>query len=80
LVIGEALLLTVLGGVIGIGGAMLIVGRLSHALSEYLSAFLLTPQALLLGVVLMLGLGVISGALPAARAARLRIVDGLAGR
>jgi len=80
LVIGESLLLTVMGGVVGIAGAMLAVGRLGHALSEYLSAFLLTPQALLLGLVLMLGLGVVAGVLPAARAARLRIVDGLAGR
>jgi len=80
LVIGESLLLTVLGGVIGIAGAQLMVGRLGHVLSEYLSAFLLTPQALVLGVVLMVALGVIAGALPAVRAARLRIVDGLAGR
>jgi len=49
-------------------------------LSDYLSAFLLTPQALGLAVVLMIGLGVVAGALPAVRAARLRIVDGLAGR
>ena len=80
LVIGESLLLTVLGGVIGIGGALLVVGHLSVALSAYLSAFLLTPQALAVGVMLMLGLGVVAGALPAVRAARLRIVDGLAGR
>ena len=80
LVIGESLLLTVLGGAIGIAGATLAVGHLSHALSEYLSAFLLTPQALLVGVALMVALGVVAGALPAVRAARLRIVDGLAGR
>ena len=80
LVIGESLLLTVLGGVIGIAGAMLAVGRLGRALSDYLSAFLLTPQALLVAVLLMVALGVAAGALPAVRAARLRIVDGLAGR
>ena len=61
LVIGESLLLTIVGGVIGIAGAMLAVGRLGSALSEYLSAFLLTPQALLVGVVLMIGLGVVAG-------------------
>jgi putative ABC transport system permease protein len=80
LVIGESLLLTMLGGAIGIAGATLAVGHLSHALSEYLSAFLLTPQALLVGLALMVALGVVAGALPAVRAARLRIVDGLAGR
>ena len=80
LVIGESLLLTVVGGAIGITGAMLAVGRLGNSLSEYLSAFLLTPQALAVAVLLMLGLGVVAGLLPAVRAARLRIVDGLAGR
>ena len=80
LVIGESLLLTLLGGAIGIAGATLAVGHLGHALSEYLSAFLLTPRALLVGVALMVALGVVAGVLPAARAARLRIVDGLAGR
>jgi putative ABC transport system permease protein len=80
LVIGEALLLTVVGGAIGIAGAMFAVGRLGRALSDYLSAFLLTPQALATGVALMIALGIAAGALPAVRAARLRIVDGLAGR
>ena len=80
LVIGEALLLTVVGGAVGIIGAMLAVGRLEHSLSEYLSAFLVTPQSLALGVALMVTLGVAAGALPAVRAAQLRIVDGLAGR
>jgi putative ABC transport system permease protein len=80
LVIGESLLLTLVGGAIGIAGALLAVGHLSHTLSEYLSAFLLTPQALLVGLALMIALGVAAGTLPALRAARLRIVDGLAGR
>ncbi|HTV76969.1 MAG TPA: ABC transporter permease [Steroidobacteraceae bacterium] len=80
LVIGESLLLTVVGGAVGIVGALLAVGHLSHALSDYLSAFLLTPGALLTGVALMIALGVVAGALPAARAARLRIVDGFAER
>ncbi len=80
LVIGQSLLLTILGGVIGIAGAMLAVGRIGSTLSEYLSAFLLTPGALATGVVLILALGIAAGLLPAVRAARLRIVDGLAGR
>jgi putative ABC transport system permease protein len=80
LVIGESLLLTALGGAIGIAGAMLAIERLSHTLSNYLTAFVLTSQALALGIVLILALGLIAGLLPAVRAARLRIVDGLAGR
>ncbi|HEV2701734.1 MAG TPA: FtsX-like permease family protein, partial [Steroidobacteraceae bacterium] len=80
LVIGESLLLTVLGGALGMVGAMLAVGRIGSTLSDYLSAFLLTPAALAVGVALILVLGVAAGLLPAVRAARLRIVEGLAGR
>jgi len=80
LVIGESLLLTVFGGAIGIGAALLVVGRIGRTLSEYLSAFLLTPGALLTALLLIVALGVAAGLLPALRAARLRIVDGLAGR
>ncbi len=80
LVIGESLLLTVAGRCDRDRRRDARRGPSWHALSEYLSAFLLTPQALLVGLVLMLGLGVVAGALPAVRAARLRIVDGLAGR
>lgn len=80
LVISESLLLTLLGGALGIAGALLAVGRIGRSLSEYLSAFLVTPSALAVGAVLVIGLGVAAGLLPAVRAARLRIVDGLAAR
>ena len=80
LVIGESLLLTIVGGAIGLAGAMFAVRGLGHALSDYLSAFLITSDALLTGIALMVALGIAAGALPALRAARLRIVDGLAGR
>jgi putative ABC transport system permease protein len=78
LVIGESLLLTVLGGVLGTAIAMLLVSRLSTTLSQYMSSFLLTPASYTLGVALMLALGLAAGILPAARASRLNIVDGLA--
>lgn len=80
LVVGESLLLTVAGGVLGTLAAELIVARVGSTLSQYLSAFILTPDALLEGAALMLALGLAAGALPATRALRLRIVDGLARR
>jgi putative ABC transport system permease protein len=78
LVIGESLLLTVLGGALGTALAMLLVTRLSTTLSQYMSSFLLTPTSYTLAAVLMLALGLAAGILPAARASRLKIVDGLA--
>lgn len=77
LIAGESLLLTALGGALGLLGAGLIVARVGSILQQYLSAFLLTPGAIATGIALMLGLGLAAGALPAARALRLRIADGL---
>jgi putative ABC transport system permease protein len=78
LVIGESLLLTLLGGALGTALAQLLVSRLSTALSQYMSSFLLTPSSYLLAAALMLALGFAAGVFPAARASRLKIVDGLA--
>jgi putative ABC transport system permease protein len=80
LVLAESLLITLIGGVVGILGAMLIVTKTGAVLSQYLSSFVLTGKALGAGVLLMVLLGLVSGALPAARASRLRIADALAGR
>jgi len=77
LVAGESLLLTALGGAIGILAASLVVARVGSTVQQYLSSFLLTPGAIATGVALMLGLGLAAGALPASRALRLRIADGL---
>lgn len=77
LVLTESLLITVAGGVAGLLGALLLVGRLGVQLSQYLSSFVLTGKALATGVALMLVLGVLAGLLPAWRASRLRIVEAL---
>jgi putative ABC transport system permease protein len=80
LVLAESLLITLIGGLLGTAGALLIVARTGAMLSAYLSAFVLTGEALLGGVLLMILLGLVAGALPAARASRLKIVDALARR
>ena len=77
LVAGESLLLTVLGGALGLSAAALLIERVGSTLQQYLSAFLLTPGAIAFGVALMIVLGLAAGALPASRALRLRIADGL---
>ena len=80
LVLAESLLLTLIGGGIGLLGARFIVGRTGAMLSEYLSSFILTGPALAMGVALMALLGLASGALPAIRASRLRIAEALVKR
>jgi putative ABC transport system permease protein len=77
LVLAESLTITLIGGAIGTLGAFVIVGKTGAVLSQYLSAFILTGKALAVGVLLMILLGLIAGALPALRASRLQIADAL---
>ena len=77
LVLGESLMITIIGGLIGTLLALFVVTKTGAVLSAYLSAFVLTGKALAIAVMLMLLLGFISGVLPAARASRLRIADAL---
>jgi putative ABC transport system permease protein len=77
LVLAESLAITLIGGAIGTLGALVIVGRTGAMLSQYLSAFILTGKALAVGVLLMILLGLIAGALPALRASRLQIAEAL---
>jgi len=80
LVLAEAVLLVVLGGVIGLGIAALSMPGLSAASGGMIQLPSVLPQTWLTGTVLMLAIGVIVGVLPAMRAMRLNIVDALAGR
>jgi putative ABC transport system permease protein len=77
LVLGESVLITLLGGLVGLGIAALIVKAMGTSLSQYLSGFFLNAAALTVGVSLTLVLGLVSGVIPAVRALRLRIVDAL---
>jgi putative ABC transport system permease protein len=77
LVLAESLLITLIGGALGTLGALFVVTKTGAVLSSYLSSFILTGKALSVGVLLMVLLGLVSGALPAARASRLQIADAL---
>ena len=80
--LGEALLLGLLGGVVG-----LIAASMMQALSisttnfqtfaEIAFSFTLTPKIIVVSLVFALIMGFIGGFLPAARAARMKIVDAL---
>lgn len=80
LVLAESVLLLLIGGVIGV----LIASVLGPAVSMFSGGVINVPpiggSSWLLALALMLGIGLVVGALPAIRAMRLNIVDALAGR
>jgi putative ABC transport system permease protein len=80
MVLAESLLLLVLGGVLGLGLASLIVPVVSGASGGMLNLPVVGASSWVLGLVLMIAIGLLVGALPAGSAMRLKIVDALAGR
>ncbi len=80
IVLAESVLLLVLGGVIGLGLAALIVPAVSAGSGGMLNLPSVGADSWILGLVLMIAIGLLVGALPALRAMRLNIVDALAGR
>lgn len=80
IVLAESVLLLLLGGVIGLGIASLIVPAVSAGSGGMLNLPVVGAGSWIFGVVLMIAIGLLVGALPALRAMRLNIVDALAGR
>lgn len=77
LVLGEALLITLLGGALGLLLAGALSSGLRQSLQQYLPLLKIRPQAYVLGLALMIALGLLSGAMPAWQAWRLRITTAL---
>jgi putative ABC transport system permease protein len=80
LVLAEAVLLIVLGGLIGLAIAAVVVGGLKASLGSTIPMSSVGASIWLRGIALMIAIGFVVGALPALRGMRLRIVDALAGR
>lgn len=79
LVMIESVLLIALGGAIGLGLAAIIMPVLGNLTGGMVPATV-PATTWVIGLLLMAGIGVIVGLLPALRAKRLKIVDALAGR
>jgi putative ABC transport system permease protein len=80
LVLGEAMLLTGLAGVVGLALVTIAVPGFAKAVEAFLPVFYVPPSSLLLGFVLAVLLGLASGGLPAYVAQRLSIVEALRKR
>jgi len=77
MVLGESVLLALLGGIPGLVIAALIAISLRASLSGIAPAFAVSPTIALQGVALMIALGLITGIIPALSAMRLKIATAL---
>lgn len=80
----ESLLLAAVGGILGAVATYLVfdgfvTSTLGGGFTQVVFSFKLTPALIAQGLALALGVGVIGGLLPAIRAARMPIVQGLQG-
>jgi putative ABC transport system permease protein len=80
LVLAEAFLLVGVAGVLGLGLSMATSPVFAKLVENFLPIFYVPAEALLVGVVLALLLGLASGGIPAFLALRLSIVDALGRR
>jgi putative ABC transport system permease protein len=76
LVLIEAVFISIVGGALGLGVAWLIV-QTGDPTGGMLPTFELPSRDVINGLWLMLAVGLLSGALPAVSAMRIRIVDAL---
>ncbi len=76
MVLFESTLVAVLGGSLGLGLAWLMIAQ-GDPTGGLLPIFHFPPKDVVLGIVLVVVLGVLSGMVPALQASRLKIVDAL---
>jgi len=76
-VLAESLVIALIGGLLGLGLALLAVPALAKALNGMLPGLVLAPSILLMGLVAALAVGIISGFLPGINAMRMRVVNAL---
>ncbi|MEO7012814.1 MAG: ABC transporter permease [Dokdonella sp.] len=80
LVFAEAVLLILIGGTLGLGLVALLLPVIGAASGGMLQLPPVGMGTWITGLLMMIGIGVLVGVLPALRAMRLNIVDALAGR
>lgn len=77
LVLGESVLLALLGGLPGIALAAVFAAAMETSVGNFIPGFAVTPGIALTAVALMLGLGLATGLVPAINAMRLNIATAL---
>ena len=74
-ILAESLMIALIGGLLGLGLALLAVPALAKALNGMLPQLLLEPSILVLGLISALAVGIASGILPGLGAMRMRVVE-----
>lgn len=78
IVLAEAVLIMLMGGLLGLGIGWLLVMGAAQQLGAFLPGIFLSPEAILTAVGIMIGAGIVAGIFPALKAMRLSIIDALA--
>ena len=77
MVLAESLLITFIGGILGLVLGSLFAKGIEEQTKQFLPMMHVPPSAYVLGLVCMVVLGVLSGALPCWQAWQLKITDAL---
>jgi len=77
LVFAEALLVTAIGGLIGLGLAAMLSGMVAKVMTTFMPVMGVGADTYVIGVALIIILGSLAAALPSVQAWRLKIVDAL---
>ena len=77
LIVGESLMITALGGAVGILATFPVAAGFKAALGSFFPVFKVAPETVVLQAASALAVGVLAGIVPAIRAARVKIVEGL---
>lgn len=74
-ILAESLAIALIGGLLGLGLALLAVPAIARALNGMLPTLILDPSILILGLAAALAVGIASGILPGLGAMRMRVVE-----
>lgn len=80
MILAEAILLALIGGLIGLGLAWLLIGAAATQVAAFLPGFAMPAQVWANGFIAIVVLGLLSGAIPAVQGMRLNIVTALGRR
>jgi putative ABC transport system permease protein len=77
LVLGEAVLVAAIGGVLGVAAAQALWAAVHQMFPQYLPLGHIAWMVVVYGIIVAIAIGLVSGLVPAIRAARLSVIDGL---